>query len=427
MNRRHRLQPSDTANADRASTPSRRSVLAALGAAPLAVAACSPAASPATGANTSAWRSGEAQPPARVPAELRPGGELDRFVAELAERGEFSGIVTLTHENRPVLSLKHGMANRDRSVANEPDTVFALGSITKVFTGIAIASLAQQGKLAYHEPMGRYLDGFPAEVADTVTVHHLLTHTSGFGDYLRIDGFLERALTWKSVDETWEGSMAAIRASRPSFPAGTGYAYSNSGYHLLGAIVAEVSGQSYYDYVRAHVFDKAGMSTADFYSTPQWRADERIARPYARRPSGEVADVLGEHLFVGSPAGGSLASAIDLDHFAKALVAGELLDRAYTELTLSPKTPRPPLPSRQQPPGEPPQGPPPVSFDTYAVGATLQGGQWILGHNGGAPGVSANLDTYPASGWTVVALSNYGDRATEPIDRKVRELITGTP
>jgi CubicO group peptidase (beta-lactamase class C family) len=114
-----------------------------------------------------------AEPTSWIPDSLRPGGELDTLVAKLAVEGRFSGTVLLTHRKKPVLARSHGMADKVRRISNGPDTVFAersiqhsnLGSITKTFTGVAIASLAEQNRVAYGATLGTYLDGFAPEIA----------------------------------------------------------------------------------------------------------------------------------------------------------------------------------------------------------------------------------------------------------------------
>lgn len=391
---------------------SRRATLGLLGAAPLAAGGVLATAGTAHAAAAS--RSD------RIPADLRPGGAFDRLVAQLAAEDTFSGTVLLLHRGRRVLSRSFGMADKQRSVANGPDTIFALGSITKLFTAVAVAQLVQQGKVAFHGTLGTYLDGFPPDVAGTVTVHQLLTHTSGMGDYLRSPGFWTQAPTWGSVAQAWDGSMAFVRQGGLSFAPGTGHAYSNSGYHALGAIVAKVTGRSYYDYVRDHVFRPAGMTGSDFFTTAQWRDDRRIAHPYSTQESTQRADVIDRHVFVGSPAGGSFATAGDLARFTAALLGDQLLSPAYTGLILSPKVP-------VDPPPPPPGLPPLVAFETYAPLAVLTNGQWAVGHNGGAPGVSTDLEWYPDSGWVTVLLSNYdlGTRsATAPVNALAQKLIT---
>ncbi|GAA3198429.1 serine hydrolase domain-containing protein [Dactylosporangium siamense] len=389
---------------------SRRATLGLLGAAPLAASGAL-AASPAGAA--------PAASPAGPPADLRPGGAFDRFVAQLAAEDAFSGTVLLLHRGRRVLARSYGMANQERSIANGPDTAFALGSITKLFTAVAVAQLVQRGTVSFHGTLGTYLDGFPTGIAGTVTVHHLLTHTSGMGDYLQSPGFWAQAATWGSVQQAWDGTMAFVRAGALSFPPGAGHAYSNSAYQVLGAIVAKVSGRSYYDYVREHIFRPAGMTGSDFFTAPQWRDDRRIARPYSSQQSAARVDALDRHIFVGSPAGNSFSTAGDLARFTAALLGDQLLSPVYTRLVLGPKVPISPPPP---PPGLPPQ----VAFETYAPLAVLTGGKWAVGHNGGAPGVSTDLAWYPDSDWVTVLLSNYdlGMRsAVAPVKALAQKLI----
>jgi CubicO group peptidase (beta-lactamase class C family) len=365
-----------------------------LGATPLAV------------AGTAHADPGSSQP-GRIPRELRPGGEYDKYVARLAAEDKFSGTVLLTYRGRTVLERAYGMADKARAIRNEPGTLFNLGSNTKMFTGVAIGQLAQQGKIHYSEKVGAYLDGFAPEVADKVTVHQLLTHTSGLGDFHRMDGFLDDAWTWNSVEETWNGVLSYVRKGKPAFPPGSSSSYSNSGYFVLGAIVAAVSGQSYYSYIRDHVFEPAGMATAAFVTNPRWRKDPRVAHPYATRPSGERVDVVDEHqLYVGMPAGGSFASTGDMARFADALANDKLLEPAFKYLHFSPKLPTGPS-----------------SFVGYGTLALLDRGHWVRGHGGGSPGVSAIIWWLPDIDWTVLVHSNYDSGAQDP-GSMARNLIT---
>lgn len=378
-------------------TPSRRSVLAALGATPLLA-----------GSVVGTARAD------RVPDSLRPGGELDRFIAALAAEGAFSGTVLLTHRKKTVLSRSHGMADKARGIPNGPDALFILGSITKTFTGIAIAQLAEQDKVAYGATLGTYLDGFAPEIADTVTVHHLLTHTSGLGDF-HGEEYFAAARGWDTEEEVWEGTMGFVRRLTPAFPPGAGNTYSNAGYFILGAIVAEVAGRSYYDQVREQVFKRAGMSGAEFHTSDEWRTNRRIAHPYRELPSGERVDSIGLHLHMGLPAGGSFASAPDLVRFAHAFQENKLLDEDFTHIMASPKLPTSTQDNNQ--------------FLGYSMLAQRHNGQWVNGHGGGSPGVSCKLEWFPESGWVTVVLANYDSAANREgpagvISGKARELIT---
>ena len=351
---------------------------------------------------------------ASTPDDLRA---FDQFVREQG----FSGSLLLIHRGRPVLARSYGMAN---DVApNGPDTLFAMASVTKLFTAVAIAQLAQARRIAYDGKLGAYVSGFPAGIADTVTVHHLLTHTSGFGDPFTMPGYMEEALSWTSADQVMNGTTDYIRRSSLKFLPGAGSGYSNAGYHLLGEIVAQVSGQSYYDYVREHVFRPAGMTSTDFYPRPQWHADPRIAHPFAVQPSGEYVDSIDQRLYIGTPAGDAFSTCADMARFACALQGSKLLDRGFTNITLGGKVP---LGPPTGPPPVPPPTAPPVGFQCYGPMTLLVNNQWVTGHSGGAPGTSTDFQMYPESDWVSVILSNrdHGTGGIPPWPGKARDLIT---
>lgn len=396
-------------------TPSRRSVLGLLGVAPVAALAAGPALA--------------TQESGRIPGGLRPGGELDRLVADKAARDEFSGSLLLTNGGRTVLARSHGMADRARAVRNGPDTMFALASVTKLFTATAVAQLAQQGAVSHNGKLGTYVDGVPDALAG-ITVHHLLTHTSGLGDYHGMPGFWEESATWTSAAQVMSGITGYALRSTPMFAPGAGWSYSNSGYHLLGEIVARVSGTSYHDYVREHVFAAAGMTGADFVTKPRWLTDPGVAHPYRRDEQGNWTDTIAEFGFVGTPAGEAFATAADLGRFARHLYRQRLLDGPATHLMLSGKVPP------GAPPGPPPGGgnPPPPSgpgpravFQCYGPQATLLGGQWNYGHSGGnSAGIATSVEFFPDTDWVLVVLANHANTPVQEIVGTARRLITGT-
>jgi CubicO group peptidase (beta-lactamase class C family) len=348
-----------------------------------------------------------AAPAGRIPDALRPGGEFERYVAGLAAEDRFAGTVLLAHGGRTVLERSYGMADRARSIPNRPGTIFSLASVTKLFTSIAIAQLVERGDLAYSDTVGAHLDGYAADVAGKVTVHHLLTHSSGLGDHMQLPGFWDEAAGWASVDEAWEGTMRYVRKATLAFAPGAGNRYSNAGFVTLGAIVAAVSGQSYYDYVRTRVFRPAGTTACDFYTLPQWRTDPRLAHPYVKE-GGENVDVIGDRqTYVGGPAGGSFATAADVARVVHALRDGRLLDPVHFALASSPKLPGP-------------SGG--LSFSNYLTVGGLTRGRWSIGHGGGAPGISTSFGWFPESGWVSVVLSNYHGAAND-VAAKARTLI----
>lgn len=379
----------------------RRSILGTLGAASL------------TGAALLAGPDAADAAPSGSPAkkDLRPGGAFDRFVAHQAAQDAFSGTVLLAHQGRPTLVRSYGMADRDRSIPNRPGTIFWLASITKCFTAVAVAQLAQQGKLTFHDTLGTHLDGFPAEVADTVTIHQLLTHTSGIGRPALGGG---APPDWNSFDAVMDGTLAIIRQTPLQFTPGSRHVYSNDGYFVLGAVIAKVTGQSYFDYVRRHVFAPAGMADTAFYSRPQVLADNAIARPYWTQRDGTRADFVTSPYapFTNGPAGGAYSTATDLLAFARALTTGKLLSNAFSELTTSGKVPLPP----SQPPSQ-------TEFYSYGHLNAVVDNQRILGNKGSGPGACTRLDIFPDLDRVAIVLSNY-DTSIDPIVDLERRLVT---
>jgi CubicO group peptidase (beta-lactamase class C family) len=364
-------------------------------------------------------------PSGRVPADLRPGGAFDQRLTQLAAEDRLSGSVLLSRRGQTILARSYGMANKRSGVPNRSDTAFALASVSKLFTATAIVQLAQQGRIQFGEYVGTYLDGFPADIADTVTVHHLLTHTSGMDNFQKSDEFRANVGSWTSGAAMLDGIMGIVRRTDLLFTPGTRFNYANSGYVTLGAIVQAVSGRSYYDHIREHVLAAAGMTRSAFYTRPQRLTDDRIAHPYTLLPSGERVDVLERPdlfgaPFIGEPAGDAFATAPDMVRFAQALSGSRLLDSAHTALMLSGKQPLP------RSPGTPAGASPPLQ--AYGPSAGIVNGQRIVGHGGGTMGESTGIEIHLDSGWVVVILCNYGDPDVTPPAQELmglaRQIIT---
>lgn len=394
----------------------RRSLLGMLGAAPVALGG-------AWALSGNAEASGAGQDPrssadleeSAVPVALRPGGEFDQFLTHLAARDSFSGTMLVARRGRPVLTRSFGMADKAKSVPNSTDTIFCLASVTKLFTAVAVAQLVQQGRLEFEKTLGGYLPGF-SSAAGAITLHQLLTHTSGMGDYHALDGWFPAAATWTSADQVLSRTMDFIREAPLAFTPGTGHQYSNSAYTVLGAIVQQVSGQSYYDYVRQHVFAPAGMAASGFFTKPQWESDRRIAHPYPRQPSGQRTDGVDQEIFIGLPDGNAFASAPDLVRFVSALLGGKLLAPAFIDLVVGAKVPVASLPAK---PGLPAKD----IYEAYGPAATLRDGKWAVGHNGGSQGKSTLVEWY-AGDWTAVKLSNYDPQDTMIVDDEIQGILT---
>jgi CubicO group peptidase (beta-lactamase class C family) len=173
--------------------------------------------------------------------QLQPWRDFDAYLQQTG----FSGTALVVKYGRSLLGRGYGAADRTRGVLNAPRTRFCIASMGKMFTAVAIAQLVQQGAVSFTDTIGEYLGGFPADVADTVTIADLLTHTSGLGDV---------ALGTPSPPHTLAGTMARIVKEPLQFEPGSRFSYSNDGFIVLGAIIEQVTGLSYADYVRGHIF-----------------------------------------------------------------------------------------------------------------------------------------------------------------------------
>ncbi|TDE03417.1 serine hydrolase domain-containing protein [Jiangella asiatica] len=353
-----------------------------------------------------------------VPKDLRPGGALDRFLAQRAADDEFSGTVRLCHRGRAVLTRSYGMANKETGVPNRTSTRFDLASMTKSFTAVAVAQLVQRKIVRLDDTVGAYLDGFAPAVADAVTVHHLLTHTSGFGRP-PTQGGPPPPPAPDGVEETWDARMDILRAlDRTDLPPGSTFQYSNDGFFLLGAIVAAASGRPFHDYVRENVFEPAKLRDTDFYTQPEIHADDRIARLYRRTNDGWVDYTTEDHFrYIGGPDEGASSTVADLLTFSQALTDGEtLLDPPYANLITGPKTPTP----------EKPELPTDQGFYGYGHGCAIVNGDRVYGHSGSGPGRAVNLDVFPDLDWVAIVLGNY-QVSIDPVVALARDLITTSP
>jgi CubicO group peptidase (beta-lactamase class C family) len=317
------------------------------------------------------------------------------FAAWLAKRaaaGKFSGAVLIARNSKPVVKQANGFANRQRRLPNAVDTKFNIGSVGKSFTGLAIAKLVEAGKLSFDDPIGKYLSGFPPEVASRVTIGQLLTHTSGLGDV-----FMRWPATTPAQLDVAE-ILARIVKEPLQFQPGSRFGYSNSGYVVLGAIIEAVTGQNYYDYVREHVFKPAGMKQTCWYTPGQV---PNMAHGYMR------VDTSGTWV-AGNPSGGVYSTVGDLLRFAQALTRNKLLSPQMTKLVLSGKvdTPRPGL------------------RYGYGFEEQVRNGVRSVGNGGGQPGVEAQLRIFPRLGYTVIVLANQ-EGANRPVLDRATLLVTG--
>ncbi len=335
---------------------------------------------------------------------------IRRALESAAKIHRFSGAMLIARGESVLFEEAFGAASLDPPQDNTLRTKFHLGSMPKMFTAIAVLQLVQQGKLRLDVPISEYLPDYPnQEQARKITLHHLLTHTSGLGDYFGRE-FDEKKGTILRLEDYYQ-----FFASKPlRFEPGERWSYSNAGMHLAGIVVERAAGISYYEYVQRHVFERAGMK-----STGNNSAEERVpglATGYTRFNTPDVFNVepatrsnLGTLPPRGGPAGGGYSTLGDLHAFARGLLANRLLDAKHTELLTSGKV-----------------AVPGAAGAKYAYGFEEMpvGGVRSIGHSGGAPGMNAMLRIFPESGLIVVILSNYDPPFAQIFAQRAAELMS---
>jgi D-alanyl-D-alanine carboxypeptidase len=211
-----------------------------------------------------------------------------------------------------------GMANLEHQVPLLPDMPFPLASLTKPLTATAILMLVESGQLALTDPLDRLLPDYPTDET-TVTLEHLLTHTSGIPEYTELPEWWTICRQDVPVDRLTDLFKTLPRAFAP----GTRWSYSNSGYILLGAIIEEVSGTPYAEFLAEHVFAPLGMSST-FYEPAASRIIPHMVSGYSRASSACVhAECVSlSHFYA---AGGLISTLDDLARWFTALYSGNLL------------------------------------------------------------------------------------------------------
>jgi len=251
--------------------------------------------------------------PEEVPATPIQAAEtrawLERHRVRVEEQHPFSGVVVVRSGNQEVYSLVKGLADASEKRPVQRSSRFNMASGSKMFTAVAILQPEQTGRLSLNDTLIKHLPAFPdPRFASRATIHQLLTHTAGAGDYW--DETYEKA--WGSIAELPQLLPSVTRHLAES-PAGE-FSYSNSGYVLLGLVIESVSGMNYYDYVRKQIFVPAGMKDTGYPIRPSEEADS--AHPYepemqagAVKPGSYVPAKVGAR---GSSAGGASTTTDDM-------------------------------------------------------------------------------------------------------------------
>lgn len=330
---------------------------------------------------------------------------IESYLNNLTQE-EFSGTILVAKDDSIIFKRAYGMANIEYGIKNEIETKFNIASITKMITAVAILQLYENKKLELHVPIGKYLPEYPNKIVrDSVTIHQLLSHSSGLNNF-----YVTAQEKMKNLDYNKVSDFVPlfVNDSLLSVP-GTQYHYSATGFVILGLIIEKVSGKNYYNYVQENIFKAAKM-----LNTAELQIDSIVTN----RASGYTS-MFGEnktlkkndyYLTKASPGGFHYSTIEDLFNFSKALRNYELLKKETTDLMFESKI---------------------KGYNThmgYGIDVDKRYNQTILGHSGGWYGIHTELMDFMDDHITIVILSNIDDGGKEgasKVSNFFMELLSG--
>jgi CubicO group peptidase (beta-lactamase class C family) len=332
---------------------------------------------------------------------------IQKCLKKLDEDEGFSGTVLVAKNGRILLEEAIGMANKSYEVPNKIDTKFNIASVGKMFTGVAVTQLAEQGRLSFDDPINKYVstEWLGPELSKKIQIKHLLTHTSGLGDYFR-DAYTQCKIPFFRDLEDYK---SLIVDDTLIFEPGTRFSYSNTGMLLLGVVIEKVTNEKYFNYLRKNLFEPAGMINTDGFDkdSPVINRATGYSKVYE---NGEVK--WNNHQFTrimrGSPSGGIYSTVEDLLRFDIALRSNKLLSNEYMEILLE---------------GRPELN---ASFHGYGFFHSDGVAGREVSHSGDGQGMNCHFKMFLDSGYTYAVLANYSQPSANIVANVIDQLISGS-
>ncbi len=323
------------------------------------------------------------------------GAKLDEYMTALTKTGRFSGSVLAARGGRVLLAKGYALANVELDVPNTAETKFRLGSVTKQFTAMSIMQLQEKGKLNVDDAVCKYVPECP-EAWQKITIHHLLTHTSGIPNFTSFPNYVRTMHERSPVATTIE----RFKAKPLDFAPGEKFRYSNSGYVLLGYILEKAAGQEYADYLQQNIFGPLKMANSG-YDTFSAVLKNR-ATGYSRR-GGNLVNAAYLDMTIPHAAGALYSTVNDLYLWDQALYADTLVSKASLDRIFTPFK------------------------GDYAYGwmVTKRFNRKLISHGGGINGFATTIDRYPDDRACVIVLTNVEGSSVAPAARDLAAILFG--
>ena len=257
--------------------------------------------------------------------------KIDELMGIYYRKFHFNGSVLVAEKGKVIYKKAFGIANREWDIPNTLDTKYRMGSISKQFTSMLIFLLAQEGKIQLDARLSQYLPDYRKDNGNRVTLRQMMNHTSGIPDYAMVNNFM----TKKSRDPYEPAEFIKKFCSEPlQFTPGTNYAYSNSAYYLLGAVIEKVTGKPYETILKEKIFEPLNMTNSG--CEHPLTIIEKKACGYYPGPDGYIKAPYINIWSVGYSAGAVYSTVEDLYLWDQALHTNKLLAPKYKKEMFTP-------------------------------------------------------------------------------------------
>jgi len=346
-------------------------------------------------------------PPTSTSTPSTPEARIDKYMQ--LSHSSFSGVIFVAQKGKVLISQGYGLADRELDVANTTQTKFAIGSMTKAFTAMGIMILQERGQLSVHDPICNYIADCPT-AWKSITLHHLLTHTSGIHNFTDLYPELKDEVNI-CREYKLEEVIAYFKDLPLDFAPGSQWSYSNSGYFLLGVVIEKISGESYETFIQKNILQPLGMSESG-YDRSSTIVKNRASGYSIERPYYEIVNAPCYDVSLKFAHGGLYSTVMDLYKWDQALYTDQLVSKETMNTIFTSTVP---IPSGREFPDGAVYG--------YGWGISNYLGHRVVEHGGGVYGFVTYLGRYPDDQVTIIVLSNMDFESPFSISRGLADIV----